>query len=106
MNVQMYLMIGRGAHEAERSRELQIAVRERGGFILMVTQNGPIVALDDDEAEAFKRHALVESVHPITLNPSGLAADRLQAIFAENLRRQLQPVQTNITPDTTHEESP
>lgn len=106
MNVQMYLMIGRGANEADRSRELQLAVRERGGFILMVTPNGPIVALTDDEAEAFKRHALVESVHPITLNPRGFAADRLHAIFAENLRHQLQPAPNSTTAHTSHEESP
>lgn len=85
----MYLVVQRGEYSDDVSRTIQLAVRESGGFILMVTRNGPIVAVDDRDAEALKRHHLIESVHGVTLNPRGIAAERLQQIFAENLQKQL-----------------
>jgi hypothetical protein len=70
-------------------RELCTAIRERGGVILMNTRTGPLVALDDDVAPAVEQHPLVAHMGPVALNPRGLAADRLQHIFAENLSKQI-----------------
>ena len=87
--MQMWFLATRGDLTDERSRELQRAVRERGGLILMVTRTGPIVALDDVEAAEVEKHPLVAFMGPVQLNPRGLAADRLQRVFAENLSRQV-----------------
>jgi hypothetical protein len=70
-------------------RELCTAIRELGGVILMNTRTGPLVALDDDVAPAVEQHPLVAHMGPVALNPHGLAADRLQHIFAENISKQI-----------------
>jgi hypothetical protein len=89
--MQMWIVVQRGGVEEGSSRALQHFVREKGGFILMVTRTGPLVALDDSVAPEVERHPLVEFMGPVALNPRGLAADRLERIFAENLSRQLDP---------------
>jgi hypothetical protein len=70
-------------------RELCTVIRELGGVILMNTRTGPLVALDDDVAQAVEQHPLVAHIGPVALNPRGLAADRLQHIFAENISKQV-----------------
>jgi hypothetical protein len=87
--MQMWLIAVRGELTDGSSRELQRAVRERGGLILMVTRTGPIVALEDSEAAEVEKHPLVAFMGPVQLNPRGIAADRLQRVFAENLSRQI-----------------
>jgi hypothetical protein len=89
MGVQMWFIASRGDLTDETSRALQHAVREQGGLIMMVTRTGPIVALDDAAAAEVERHPLVAFMGPVQLNPRGLAADRLQRIFAENLSKQV-----------------
>jgi hypothetical protein len=85
----MWFLATRSDLTEESSRELQRAVHEHGGLVLMVTRTGPIVALDDAEAAEVEKHPLVAFMGPVQLNPRGLAADRLQRIFAENLSRQV-----------------
>ena len=87
--MQVYVIAQRGEYTPESSRELQHVVKNSGGFILMVTRNGPIIAMDDTRAGSVARHHLVEFMGPVTLNPRGLAAETLKQIFAENLSKQL-----------------
>jgi hypothetical protein len=85
----MYMIAVRGGLTDETSRDLQRFVRQRGGFILMVTRTGPIVALEEGQAGALADHPLVEFVGPVQLNPRGFAAEQLERIFAENLSKQV-----------------
>jgi hypothetical protein len=83
-------MIGlRGGYSDEKSRDVQRCVREHGGFILMSTRTGPIVALPESELAAVEKHPAVGLIGGVTLNPRGIAADRLARVFAENLSRQV-----------------
>ena len=89
MGMQMYIIALKGELTQDSSREIQRFVRQCDGFILMVTRAGPLVALDDTKAEVVAQHPLVRFMGPVTLSPHGLAAERLQQIFAENLSKQL-----------------
>jgi hypothetical protein len=89
--MQMWIIVQRGGVDEASSRVLQHFVREQGGFILMVTRTGPLVALEDTAAPEVEKHPLVEFMGPVALNPRGVAADRLERIFAQNLSRQLDP---------------
>lgn len=95
MSLQMYIVTFKGAFTEETSRDVQRFVRECGGLILMATRNGPLVLLNPTKVAAVARHPDVEFVGGVTLDPSGLAADRLQRIFRENLREQLEIKDTN-----------
>jgi hypothetical protein len=89
MPVQMWFIAQKGDVTEQTTRELTRAVREQGGLVLMMTRTGPLVALDDNVAAIVERHPLVGLMGPVSLNPRGLAVDRLQHIFAENLSKQL-----------------
>jgi hypothetical protein len=89
MPMQMYIISMKGQLTQESSRAVQHEVRNRGGLILMVTRTGPLVAIDDAQVPAVAAHPLVKFMGPVTLNPRGVAADRIQRIFAENLSKQL-----------------
>src|SRR5262245_25880556 len=89
MAMQMYFVALKGEFTQDTSRTLQRLVRERSGFILMVTRNGPLVALDTERAPEVEKHPLVSFLGPVMLNPRGIAAQRLQQIFAQNLSKQL-----------------
>jgi hypothetical protein len=88
----MYFAQYRGAYDEGKSRALMIDVSALGGFVLMATKGGLIVAVDDADIPKVQNHAFVELAHPVTLNPRGLAAARLQQIFSENIQRQLSAV--------------
>lgn len=90
MAIQMYFMVLKGEFSQDSSRDVQRHVRALGGLILMVTRNGPVVAIDDAKTIRLATHPKVAMVGPVTLNPRGWAADRLQRVFAENLSKQLQ----------------
>jgi len=89
MAMQMFLVAMKPGFSQETSRDVQQLVSKNGGFILMVTRNGPVVALDDSRVGAISSHPQVRMVGGVTLNPKGLAADRLQRIFTENLSKQV-----------------
>jgi hypothetical protein len=89
MPVRMWFIAQKGDVTDASLRELCSSIRERGGLILMNTRTGPLVALDDELAPVVERHPLVAHMGPVALNPRGLAADRLQRIFAENLSKQI-----------------
>lgn len=99
----MYLAVPRGTADADRLRTMNLAVRSHGGLVLLALRSASVVALDDADAEQLRRDPLVGSLQGVTLNPRGVAAERLQAVFAENIRRQLQPPPIQ---HTSHEEQP
>ncbi|HZP00763.1 MAG TPA: hypothetical protein VFD30_10755 [Terriglobia bacterium] len=90
MALQMYIVALRNGYSEEASRDVQRLVRQCDGYILMVTRTGPLIALDDSKAGVISKHPLVGFMGPVTLNPRGIAAERLQRIFAENLSKQLE----------------
>jgi hypothetical protein len=89
MAMQMYFISYWDSFSEQVSHEIQQLVHDRGGFILMVTKTGQVVALDDAEAPTVGKHPSVRSIGGVTLNPYGVAAERLQVIFAENLSKQV-----------------
>ncbi len=89
MAMQMYILTFKGGFSQDASRDVQRHVRRLGGFILMVTPNGPIVAIDDSQAAAVSQHPAAAFMGGVTFNPRGHAAQELQRIFAENLSKQI-----------------
>ena len=89
MSMQMYIVTFKRGFSPESSRSVQQHVHHLGGFILMVTNNGPIIAIDDAKAAAVARHPCVAFIGGVTFNPRGLAAESLQRIFADNLSKQV-----------------
>jgi hypothetical protein len=89
VGMQMYIVTFRGGFSQEASRDVQRHVRKLGGLILMVTPNGPVIAIDDSHAAAIASHPQVAFLGGVTLNPRGRAAQDLQRIFATNLSKQL-----------------
>jgi hypothetical protein len=88
MALNMYIITFKGGFNQGASQTVQRYVKQLGGYVLMVTPNGPIVAMDDGHAPAVGRHPMVAFVGGITFNPKGVAAKELQSIFVENLRKQ------------------
>jgi hypothetical protein len=86
---QMYFISFADQFNQQTSQDIQRLVHERGGFILMVTRTGQVVVLDDSQVPFVTRHPSVKSMGGVTLNPQGVAAERLHRIFAENLSKQL-----------------
>jgi hypothetical protein len=89
MAAQMYFVTFRDQFNEQASREIQELVHHRGGFILMVTRTGQVIIVDDSQAPGISKHPSVKSIGGVTLNPRGVAAERLQRIFAENLSKQI-----------------
>jgi hypothetical protein len=89
MATQMYFVAIQGEFSQQASHEIQQVVHDRGGFILMVTRTGLIAVLDDSQAPIIRKHPRVKSMGGVTLNPRGVAAERLKRIFAENLSKQI-----------------
>ena len=89
MSMQMYIVTFKGGFSQAASRDVQHQVRRLGGFILMVTSNGPIIAIDDANAASVGKHPAVAFLGPVSFNPRGRAAQALERVFAENLSKQL-----------------
>jgi hypothetical protein len=97
--MQMYMITLDGGFSQDASRDVQRHVRQLGGYILMVTPNGPIVAIDDSLSARVAIHPSVASMGGVTLNPRGQAARYLEAVFAENLSKQISlPAQGETPP--------
>jgi hypothetical protein len=95
MALQMYIVTFRGGFNQESSRNVQQHFRKLGGYVLMVTPNGPIVAIDDSQAGAAGKHPAIAFMGGVSFNPKGKAAEALQRIFAENLSKQIEVVAAN-----------
>lgn len=89
MATQMYFVTFRDQFSEQTSREIQQLVHDRGGYILMVTRTGQVIIIDDSQAPMITKHPSVKSIGGVTLNPRGVAAERLQRVFAENLSKQI-----------------
>lgn len=89
MAMQMYFVSYKSGFTQQTSHSIQQLVHDRGGFILMVTRTGQVIALDDAEAPKIGAHPEVKCIGGVTLNPHGAAAQRLQQIFADNLAKQV-----------------
>lgn len=89
MATQMYFIAFRNQFNQQTSHEIQQLVHDSGGFILMVTRTGQVVVVDDSQVPLITKHPSVKSMGGVTLNPHGVAAQRLQRIFAENLSKQI-----------------
>lgn len=91
MAVQIYLLHLHDAHQGEDGRAaVADHVNQVGGFVLMATSAGSVVAAFDEQwVPALKRHQAVASCGAVTINPHGAAADRLRAMFAANVAAQL-----------------
>lgn len=98
--MQMFMIALEGGYSDEKSRDVQRFVHEHGGFILMSTRTGPLIALPEEELPIVAKHPLVSFIGGVTLNPRGFAADRLARVFAENLSRQvaLEPLDEQTMP--------
>jgi hypothetical protein len=90
MAMQMYIVTFKGGFSQESSHSVQHHIRKLGGYILMVTPNGPIVAMDDSQAAAAGRHPAIAFMGGVSFNPRGKAAEALQRVFAENLSKQIE----------------
>ncbi|MBL8058498.1 MAG: hypothetical protein JNK29_17475 [Anaerolineales bacterium] len=90
MTVQMYLIQPKD-READQAREtIAEYIAQRGGFILMATSYGSLIAaFDDRHLEAVKAHYLVEFASGVTLNLNAPGAEALRQLFAENVAAQL-----------------
>ena len=51
-----------------------------------------VIAIDDSQMPVIAHHPQVSFMGPVTLNPNGIAAQMLQNLFAQNLSRQIDPV--------------
>lgn len=94
MSMQMFIVTFKGGFTQESSRSVQQHIRKLGGYILMVTANGPIVAIDDSQAAAVGKHPAIAFMGGVSFNPRGKAAEALQRLFAENLSKQVDIVDT------------
>ncbi len=70
--------------------ELADTIHRCGGFILMATGTGALIAAFDEQwASMFRRHPAVEHCGALSLDPHGRAADKLRQLFAANVAAQL-----------------
>lgn len=70
--------------------ELADLLHRLGGFVLMATGSGALIAAFDDQWQSlFLRHAAVASCGALTLDPNGAAATKLRHLFAANVAAQL-----------------
>ena len=96
MATQMYFVTFRDQFNEQTSREIQQLVHDRGGYILMVTRTGQVIIIDDSQSPIVAHHPSVKSVGGVTLNPRGVAAERLQRVFAENLSKQIDHLEYSL----------
>lgn len=90
MAVQMFLVHPKEPEDECGRETLATLIAARGGFILMATSAGSLIAaLDDSHIEMLRRHPLVELANGVTLNPTGPAAAKMQRMFAQNVAAQL-----------------
>ena len=70
--------------------ELASLLHRLGGFVLMATGSGALIAAFDDQWQPlFLRHPDVESCGALSLYPQGAAATKLRHLFAANVAAQL-----------------
>ncbi len=92
MAVNTYLVHLHDEHQdddASRGDVAELIVR-LGGFMLMATSAGSLIAaFDEQHLGHVKAHRAVAFCGGVHVNPKGQAADRLRALFARSVARQL-----------------
>jgi hypothetical protein len=90
MTVQMYLVQPKDREDDHAREAIAEYIAQRGGFILMATSYGSLIAaFDDQHLETIKAHYLVDFASGVTLNPNAPGAAALRQLFAENVAAQL-----------------
>lgn len=92
MAVQTYLIHLHDALQQDDAARDELAdlTIHTGGFVLMATDAGSLIAaLDDRHLPAFRQHRAVAFCGAVRLDPNGAAATRLQQLFAANIAAQL-----------------
>lgn len=90
MMVQVYLVQPKDCEDDHAREAIADHIAQRGGFILMATSYGSLIAAFDDRYfESVKAHYLVDFASGVTLNPNAPGAAALRQVFAENVAAQL-----------------
>ena len=90
MAVQMFLIHPKDNDDDHARETIAEFIAQRGGFILMATSFGSLIAaFGDMYLESVKAHHMVEFAGGVTLNPGAPGAAVLQRLFAENVAAQL-----------------
>ncbi len=90
MGTQMFLIHPRDPEDEQTRENIAEFIAQRGGFILMATSLGSIIAaFDEMHLESVKNYYLVEFAGGVTLNPNAPGTAALQRMFAQNVAAQL-----------------
>ena len=96
MSVQMYLVQPKNLEDDSVREDLAGFIAQRGGFILMATSYGSLIAAFDEKyLDAVKQHYLVEFASGVNLDLNAPGAAALRQVFAQNVAAQL--VERGIT---------
>jgi hypothetical protein len=97
MGVQMFLVHPKNTEDEDAREQIAQFVAQRGGFILMATSHGSIIAaFEEGYLDALKANVFVEFASGLTFDPSAPGASALQQVFAQNIAAQLR--ERGITP--------
>lgn len=90
MGVQMFLVHPKNTEDEDAREQIAQFIAQRGGFILMATSHGSIIAaFEEGYLEALKASMFVEFASGVTFDPSAPGASALQQVFAQNIAAQL-----------------
>lgn len=90
MPPQIFLIHPRDRDDEGAREEIATFIAQRGGFILMATSYGSLVAtFDDAHLDAVKRHVRVDFAGGVSIDPSAPGAAALKQLFARNVAAQL-----------------
>ena len=90
MSVQMYLVQPKNLEDDSVREDLAGFIAQRGGFILMATSYGSLIAAFDEKyLDAVKQHHQVEFASGVNLDLNAPGAAALRQVFAQNVAAQL-----------------
>ncbi|MBR0656485.1 hypothetical protein [Plastoroseomonas arctica] len=92
MAVQIYLIHLRTSFQQDEDARGALAdlTLQVGGFVLMATNAGSLIAAFDEQwVGFFRQHRAVEFCGAVNVDPSGAAASKLRDLFAANVAAQL-----------------
>ena len=90
MAVQMFLVHPKNTDDEEAREQIAQYIAQRGGFILMATSHGSIIAaFEEGYLDGLKANVHVEFASGLTFDPTAPGASALQQVFAQNIAAQL-----------------
>jgi hypothetical protein len=104
MAIQVFLVhLEEQAQQDDDARaELAELTHRVGGFILMATNAGSLIAAFDEQwVPLFNRHRAVAFCGGVMLDPKGAAVKKLQQMFAANVAAQLAGRQAQAAPQAS-----